>query len=272
MSADIATSPIEDDTDVLPLVANLAGRTAVCLDEVLAIAELSTRVDLKYVIPIEQLGDFVDRLPRRFAALEITGRRVFRYESMYFDTADFAFYRSHVQGRRKRYKARSRSYCDTGSAMLEVKLKGPRGQTVKVRLPYDYHHRAVMTSQGKAFLERVVGEQYGLEVPMVQPVLMTRYRRATLVDVEQRTRLTIDTHLGWSDSRTTRRADDLALIESKSMSGPGAADTVLCGMGVRPVRMSKYCLGVALLHPDIAANPWNRLLRSQFGWQRDPVS
>ena len=33
--------------------------------------------------------------------------------------------------------------------------------------------------------------------------------------------------------------------------------------------MSKYCIGVALLHPEMAANKWNRLLVRHFGWQRE---
>ena len=52
---------------------------------------------------------------------------------------------------------------------------------------------------------------------------------------------------------------------------PGAVDAVLARMGVRPVRMSKYCIGVALLHPDMAANKWNRLLVRHFGWQREDI-
>jgi hypothetical protein len=42
-------------------------------------------------------------------------------------------------------------------------------------------------------------------------------------------------------------------------------------MGIRPVRMSKYCIGVALLHPDMAANKWHRLLVRHFGWQRQAI-
>ena len=49
---------------------------------------------------------------------------------------------------------------------------------------------------------------------------------------------------------------------------PAETARMLRSMGVRPVRISKYCLGVALLHPDTAANPWNRLLNRQFAWQR----
>jgi hypothetical protein len=35
---------------------------------------------------------------------------------------------------------------------------------------------------------------------------------------------------------------------------------------VRPVSVSKYCVGVALLHPEVPANPWQRMLRRNFGY------
>ena len=66
--------------------------------------------------------------------LDIDGRRVFGYESTYFDTPDCEQYRAHRQGRRRRYKVRSRSYVDTGLSMFEVKTKGLRGATVKHRM------------------------------------------------------------------------------------------------------------------------------------------
>jgi hypothetical protein len=188
---------------------------------------------------------------------------------VYFDTAGFALYRHQVQGRRKRYKARTRSYCDTADTMLEVKLKGQRGQTLKERLPYDFARRSELTGQGRAFLEAVVADAYGFTVPTLRPVLTTTYRRATLVDLERPSRLTIDVNLGWSDDVSSYRADHLALIESKRLSGRDPIDALLGALGARPVRISKYCLGVALLNPETAANPWSRLLRRQFGWQRE---
>ena len=114
----------------------------------------------------------------------------------------------------------------------------------------------------------MIAQAYGFTAPPLWPSLTTAYRRATLVDLDRRSRLTIDVNLGWSDGVSSHRAEDLALIESKSLAGPGPADALLRSMGLRPVRISKYCLGVALLHPDTAANPWNRLLIRQFDWQR----
>ena len=35
-------------------------------------------------------------------------------------------------------------------------------------------------------------------------------------------------------------------------------------MGQRPVRISKYCVGLAVVHPHLPANRWNRTLRRYF--------
>jgi len=257
------------DSRVLSSLARgLEHRGGVALGQVLSVAQLYTRFDLKYLVPVEALPTLIDRLPRQLAALDIDGLRIFRYESVYFDTDDFALYRHHVQDRRKRYKARTRSYCDSADTMLDVKLKGPRGQTVKQRLPYDFERRYELTVSGRGFLDMVIADAYGTTGPPLRTSLTTGYRRATLVDLEHQTRLTIDVNLSWSDEQSNHRANHLALIESKSPCGRRPVDALLGSIAVRPVRMSKYCVGVALLHPDLAANPWNRLLRRQFGWER----
>ena len=185
-------------------------------------------------MPLAALPALVRALPEQLAALDIGGRRIFDYESVYFDTESFALYRSHVQGRRRRYKARIRSYCDSGDAMLEVKLKGRRGQTVKERLPYDFQRRAELTREGRLFLDTVIAQAYGITAPPMSPSLTTAYRRATLVDEERASRLTIDVNLSWFDGENNHRADHLALIESKSLTGPGPADALLRSMGRVP--------------------------------------
>jgi hypothetical protein len=55
------------------------------------------------------------------------------------------------------------------------------------------------------------------------------------------------------------------LIEAKSPNGLGTVDRILPHLGARPLTMcSKYCLGVALAHPDLPTNPYRPLLRRHF--------
>ncbi|ACQ79113.1 conserved hypothetical protein [Beutenbergia cavernae DSM 12333] len=240
------------------------------LAEVLDVAALQTRTDRKYLLEPEEFARFGAALGDGFRALEIDGRRLFAYESVYFDTPALGLYRSHRQGRRRRYKVRTRAYLDSGDAMLEVKLEGHRGATVKRRTPHPASRRHELTGAGHRFVSDVLDDAYRLTLPQLEPVLTTTYTRGTLVDTATGARVTCDVDLVCSDPRASRSGPDRVLVESKSASGASPADDVLAEIGVRQVSLSKYCVGVALLRPHLAANRWSRVLRREFGWQRSP--
>ena len=101
------------------------------------VAALQDRVDRKYVVSLDTFARLAERLSGSHAVLEIEGRRAFAYRTTYFDTRELRAYRDHVQRRRRRFKCRSREYVDSGLCTFEVKLKGPRGRTVKHRMAYD---------------------------------------------------------------------------------------------------------------------------------------
>ncbi len=237
------------------------------LDAVMEVAGLQTRVDRKYLLTAEQFAALADDLEGRFHALEIDGRRTFDYESTYFDSADLALFRAHRQGRRRRYKVRTRSYLDSGECLFEVKLEGSRDQTVKHRLPYDIDARERLDDKAQRFLERVLHTQYRVGPPELAPVLATRYDRTTLVDLLDGARLTCDVGLQCRAGERQVSGPDQVIVESKT-TGSGVADRALAARGVRAVKLSKYCVGVALLNPELAANRWDRLLRREFGWER----
>lgn len=62
----------------------------------------------------------------------------------------------------------------------------------------------------------------------------------------------------------------VAVVESKSAGGDSPADRALRRVGVRPVTLSKYCVGMALLDRRLPANRWNRELRTYFAWSPEP--
>ena len=239
------------------------------LDEVLSEAALQTRIDRKYLLTPEQFDELGRRISGSFKVLDIDGRRVFGYESVYFDTPALDLFRAHRQGRRRRYKARVRTYLDSGACMFEVKLKGRRGETVKHRRPYDVADRWRLNEEASAFLSRLLHEQYGEIMPELEAALTTCYSRLTLVDLEGGARLTCDVDLVCSRGEERARGADMILVESKCSGSGGTADAALRQMGVRPISISKYCVAVALLHRNLAANKWNRTLRTHFGWERE---
>ncbi|MGO2539536.1 MAG: polyphosphate polymerase domain-containing protein [Specibacter sp.] len=250
------------------LSEGLALRKPIGLAAVLAEAALMRRVDKKFLLSKVELAIFLNRLGPGFKAMEIDSRRVFGYSSTYFDTPGLDQFRAHRQGRRRRFKARTRTYLDSGLCMFEAKLKGARGETDKHRIPHPLAQHASMNPESGDFLAALLAEHYGIQLPELVPVITTDYRRGTLVDAHSGERVTLDVQLVCSDADRTVPGPDLVVVETKSVDGRGAADRLLAAMGIRAVAMSKYCVGIALLHPELPANKWDRVLREHFNRHR----
>jgi hypothetical protein len=237
------------------------------LAELMELAELQTRVDRKYFVPAEVFCQLIGEVAGQLRVLEIDGLRSFGYESVYFDTPDLSTYRAHLQRRRHRFKARTRTYIDSGLCMFEVKLTGARGETVKQRVPHPVEDRTELTDQALAHLADSLCQAYHQDVPAgIRPTLVTTYRRTTFVSRTGEARLTCDTGLVCLDVHNeVRDTGTHVLVESKAGTrGGSTADRVLRDLGVRPAAVSKYCVAVAALHPELPSNPWHQTLRRYF--------
>jgi VTC domain len=236
-------------------------------------ASLLTRVDRKYVVPVETFMSLGEVLDERWHVLEIEGRRQFGYVSVYFDTPDLVTYRAHLQGRRLRFKVRVRSYVDSGDRVLEVKRKGLRERTEKERREHVSPLDTDLGEEGRAFVSESLAE-YGIRVDVreLQPVLVTTHRRACLVSLADHARLTIDADVscGWNHAGTRLRSGHVILESKAEGSTSSTVDTVLRQMGVRPVKISKYCVGVASLGGSVPSNPWRRTINAYFEPQSQP--
>ena len=269
-------APTEKMTNVMAFGATPAERAVtqaastvapIGLRELNALAELQTRVDRKYFVPAQAFRRLIAELGTDIQVLEIDGLRTFGYEAVYFDTPDLSTYRAHVQRRRNRFKARTRTYTDTGLCMFEVKLTGSRGETVKQRVPHPEQYRAELTDGARNHLATSLCQAYHQDVPRgMRPTLVTTYRRTTFVTRTGEARLTCDTGLVCLDlEHEVRDTGTHVLVESKSGGqGGSAADRILRDLGVRPVSVSKYCVAVAALHPELPSNPWHQTLRRYF--------
>jgi len=238
----------------------------VTLDEVLAVANLQARVDRKYVVPRECLSAVLDRVGDQFQVLEIDQLREFRYESVYFDTPELLTYYQHAHGRRRRSKIRTRAYLDSGECLLEFKRVGSRGETIKERFPYRFDSRFALDAEARALVLDRLGST--IDAPTLGPSLTTAYLRTTLVDTVRGNRMTCDVDLRFEGPAggSYGPTQGVVVVESKSMGGDSAADRTLRRMGARPVSLSKYCVGMAVLDRRLPANRWNRELRTYFSW------
>ncbi|UUZ60089.1 polyphosphate polymerase domain-containing protein [Nocardioides sp. B-3] len=238
----------------------------ITLGEVLAVAELQSRVDRKYLVTPDRFDEFVRACGDTLRVLEIDGLRDFRYESVYFDTPDLKAYHQSATGRRSKFKVRTRTYVDSATCMLEVKTEGGRGETVKTRMPYPLEGREALDDEAGEFVDERVHLDGG--AGELEPVLRTRYARQTPVNLAEGSRVTCDARLVCTaPGGQTARMDSHVLIEIKSLGGATTADRVLWSMGERPVPISKYCVGMAMVRPHLSANRWNRTLRRYFDWE-----
>lgn len=250
-----------------PLDVLVAGLAPISLEATTAGAETITRVDRKYVIAeplltamLASLASHGDTAEASPSVLEIDGRRTFTYRSVYFDTGDLALHHAAATGRRRRYKVRTRTY-DTGLVMLEVKTKDGRGRTIKHRREHD-GDAEVLTPAALDFVTAAVGERP--ELGRLAPSLTTQYRRLTLVDLANGARATIDRDLVCTapDGREVHLDD--VIVETKSAAGASPLDRWLWQAGARPVRISKYCTALAVLHGHLPHHPWHRTIARHF--------
>jgi len=234
---------------------------AISLAELIEKAELQTRVDRKYVLPRADALALLDHVPADTRVLEIGGRRIFRYQSVYFDTDDLVSFRLAAYRRRRRFKVRTRTYLDSSLCFLEVKTEGSRGGTVKTRIPYERRDEDSVIP-GRWFVDSVLGDRTDLQFA---PTLTTRYRRTTLYQAAGNARVTIDEDLSFTDTDGRgMRLPDLAVVETKTGSAVSPVDRLLWAHGHRPVRISKYATGLAALRPDLPSTRWRRTLRRHF--------
>ncbi len=248
----------------------------VTLDELNARASLQTRVDRKYVVPAAFVDDVLTGLRTQLGddarVLRIDGQDDFAYESVYFDTPALTSYLGAAHRRRRRFKVRTRSYLDSAACFVEVKTRGPRGSTVKTRLPYDLDARDRLDRTALGFTGATLDDAAvpAPDDPRFTPTLVSRYHRRTFLLAGPvpalDSRMTVDTDLTWTSTGAVApvdgalRLDGLAIVETKTGSTPSAADRLLWRHGHRPVRISKYGTGLAAIAPTLPSTPWRRVL------------
>jgi VTC domain len=236
-----------DTTDILERFAPIS------LEELDRRASFQRRVDNKYLVPLDALERVVAELADDHEVLEIDGRRVFRYESAYFDTPSLDSFRDHVADRTPRVKVRSRLYVDADASAFELKVKLGDGETRKEAIDQQPEEHGLLTERAREFLSRNLEGVLGGAAPAdLEPALVTRFERATLVAKSGVERVTLDTRveLARPGERGLRLVDGLVLVEAKSETGEEAADRLLRDAGIEPVALSKYRVGIGLLVTD----------------------
>jgi hypothetical protein len=217
---------------------------------------LMNRTDTKFLVSRLQLEGLFQQLGPDYRVLEVEGVRLNRYQTLYYDTADFRCYRQHHNGKRNRFKVRKREYVESHVSYLEYKEKTNKGRTIKSRIKLDELHDELNPTESQ-FIDERTGRHREFE-----PKLWNSFERITLVNIAAGERLTIDTDIAFRMGHQEASLPDLVILEVKRDEQSGASEVLrqLKHQLVRPESMSKYCLGVALLYPEMKSNNFKQKL------------
>lgn len=230
---------------------------AISLEEIKVLALLD-RLDVKFILHDRQLVQILERVRHHYRVLEINNVRPGRYRTTYFDTPDFAMFQSHHNGMRVRHKVRWRWYIDSALVFLEVKEKTNRDRTVKTRtvLPAPVSHLRDIEPTW-------MPDSLTVDPHRLQPVVWNRFQRMTLADFERQERITIDIGLEFGMGDQQVAMPGLAIIEVKqrkfSLSSPIGRE--LHRLQIHPTHVSKYCVSMAMLYPELKHNRFKPILR-----------
>ena len=246
---------VERDSSWWP--ALLQGFEAVQLSEV-GRAALLRRTDTKYLMSEDQLSWALACLVDHYRILEIDGRRLHHYQTLYFDTRDLALYQQHHNGWRNRYKVRERAYADSDLAFLEIKQKINANTTIKSRR----QTRALSTRlprNAAPFLRM----HYPYPVEELEAKLFNAFRRITLVSTYRVERLTVDLGLRFLWNGVCVSLPGIVIAEVKQDGFSMDSDFIrqMRALGVRATSFSKYCIGVSMLYPEVKHNRFKPQLR-----------
>jgi hypothetical protein len=210
-----------------------------------------TRTDSKYQCRMAQLPVLLEKARPLYRVLEIEGNRLPAYESLYLDTAGHRMYLDHHNGKMNRYKIRIREYLTTKEFFLEIKKKNSAGKTEKKRMPI-LSDRNYLGPDHQEFLRKYSP----FDPESLLPAITSSFSRITLVNREYSERVTIDVFPAWSNEIHLAALVDLVIIEIKSVRTTTSTGfgQILRDERIFPERLSKYCMGTVLLHPELKHN------------------
>lgn len=220
---------------------------------------LMKRIDRKFPFHVSDIGKVLDGLQENFLVLEAVGDIVSPYQTLYFDTDDFKFYYDHHRGLRNRMKIRYRSYPRTQTHFLEIKSKNNKSQTSKERIDV-WSSEPGFSDEARKFLERNVDPEL---VGSLEPTIHIYYNRLAFIGRDFNERFSIDFDVHFEDQYSCGKFEGLAIAEIKQAEYR-TTEVVqhFRTSGLRESSMSKYCLGMANLRPELKSGEFKAALRN----------
>jgi len=207
--------------------------------------KLMSRVDAKFVFPIERLPELLRLASGQYKVLEINGSKAMPYTSVYMDTSNYLLYNQHLCGKSNRFKVRYRTYETTKETFLEVKCMTSKKRTEKSRIQNKLENENP-DEMAMQFLSKYLNEVAEELVPFFK----NKFYRITLAGLESKERITLDFNIkfrGFDETAIDLPFLAIAEVKKEGYSSNSPFMNLLKGMQIRSTGFSKYCIGNVLL-------------------------
>ena len=213
--------------------------------------KLLDRTDTKFIFNRNKLIDVLHHLKNDYKLVVIENRFISDYRTLYYDTENFDLYLCHHNGKANRLKVRFREYLGSNLNYFEIKVKNNKSRTIKFRIKRSKIEDQI-SRKSKVLLE----EKTSLVVESLRPVFYVNYSRITFANVIRGERLTIDLNLEYQGYSFRKNYEPLIIAELKqnSFSKNSPFSKVMSELRIFKGSISKYCLGVTQLFPQIKNN------------------
>ena len=223
----------------------------ISLDEMDGV-KMMRRFDSKYVMNIEILNRLLKAVQGDYCVLEVSGKRIQSYHTVYYDTPDNRFYLSHHNGLGNRIKLRKREYTDSGLVFLEIKLRNNKGEIRKKRMLVRDLDEGLSDEQ-RTFIQK----HSTLNGDKLEAKFISRFKRITLVSKKLDERCTIDMDLhfhSFSGEKSDLKNLIVAELKQRDQKMKSKLARVLKENRVYKQSFSKYCIGRAMNENDLKSN------------------
>ena len=233
--------------------------TPISLDEMSAV-KLMNRVDTKYVADDLTVTKLFSLIKDDYYVQEIDGKRVAAYDSIYYDTVDNHMYIIHQDKKLKRDKLRVRNYVDTGTYFCEVKHKNNHGRTKKKRVEVgeNVFHDLKCDKKTREFVEKELPEY---DFDGFEKKMSTSFERITVVNKGKTERITVDFNVRFHNFENGND-NGIAPLVVMELKRDGRCESIfqktLFDLRVKPLSISKYCIGRALTDKTLKQNRFKK--------------
>ena len=240
-------------SEIQSILDNYQPISLAAMDEV----ALMERVDEKFTVSLKDTLEVLSKISDKYYCLEIDGKRLFNYQTEYFDNENKTLFKNHQNGKLNRYKIRFRDYVESKKTFLEVKFKSNKGVTKKTRISVPFEEKD-LNKKNINFLE----EQTPYSLKDFEITIKNNFDRITLVNFQTKERVTIDLNLKFSSNNSNKELKNICIIEVKREKGNRKSEilSILKLKRIRPTRFSKYTIGSCILNPKLKYNNFKRKL------------